>query len=142
MFYDFCNAFPTLLHEWMWLVSNVLRIHSPIFKVIECLCTSIRAYSSGCGDGSFLFEVFGGVRTGCPFNSISFLLCCNLFIHLMIRTCDGPKLSATRTCATDFGSALESLKSLRHQAPIFDLVAKYAGLILKPAECVPIVIIL
>ena len=20
MLYDFCNAFPTLLHEWMWLV--------------------------------------------------------------------------------------------------------------------------
>ena len=24
MLYDFCNAFPTLLHEWMWLVLNVL----------------------------------------------------------------------------------------------------------------------
>ena len=24
MLYDFCNAFPTLLHEWMWLVSNFL----------------------------------------------------------------------------------------------------------------------
>ena len=37
MLYDFCNAFPTLLHEWMWLVLNVLRIPKHILKVIKCL---------------------------------------------------------------------------------------------------------
>ena len=82
MLYDFCNAFPTFLHEWMWLVSNVLRIPKPILKIIKCLYTSITAYSFGIGDGSFLFEVFGGVRTGCPLSSIVFLLCCNPFIFL------------------------------------------------------------
>ena len=25
MLYDFCNAFPTLLHEWMWLVFQYLK---------------------------------------------------------------------------------------------------------------------
>ena len=62
MLYDFCNAFPTLLHEWMWLVLNVLRIPKLILKVIKCLYTSISAYSSGVGDGSFLFEVFGNLK--------------------------------------------------------------------------------
>ena len=74
MLYDFCNAFPTLLHEWMWLVLNVSRVPKPILKVIECLYTSIKAYSSGCGDGSFLFQVFGGVRTGCPLSSFFVVL--------------------------------------------------------------------
>ena len=91
MSYDFCNAFPTLLHEWMWLVLNVLRIPKPILKVIGCLYISITAYPSGIGDGSFLFEVFAGVRTGCPLSSILFLLCCNPCIFLMNLISDGPK---------------------------------------------------
>ena len=61
MSYDFCNAFPTLLHEWMWLVLKVLKIPKDIVKVIERLYSKIFAYSSGCGDGSVLFEVLGGV---------------------------------------------------------------------------------
>ena len=75
MLYDFCNAFATVLHEWMWLVLNVLRIPKPLLKVIKCLYTSISAYSSGIGDGSFLFGVFGGVRTGCPLSAL-FCFCC------------------------------------------------------------------
>ena len=51
--YDFCNAFPTLLHEWMWLVLNVLDMPTDIRNVIACLYTAITAYSSGCGDCTF-----------------------------------------------------------------------------------------
>ena len=126
----------------MWLVLNVLRIPKPILKVIECLDTSIKAYFSGIGDCSFLFEVSGGVKTGCPLSSILCLLCCSRFIYLMMRICDGPSLSVNRICADDFGSALKSLKTLRHQAPIFDLAAKCAGLTLKPAKCVLIITVL
>ena len=53
MLYCFCNAFPALLHEWMWLVLNVSRLRKPLIKVIVCLYTFIKAFSSGCGDGSF-----------------------------------------------------------------------------------------
>ena len=95
MLYDFCNAFPTLLHEWLWLVLNVLCIPKPLLKVVKCLCTSIKAFSSCIGDGSFLFEVFGGVRTGCRLSSILFLLCCNHCIFFMDLICDGPSLSVT-----------------------------------------------
>ena len=108
-------------------------------KAVKCLYSSIAAYSSGTGDGSFLFGFFGGVRTGCPLSSILFLLCCNPFIFLMNLISDGPKLSVTRACADGFGSALKSLDILRRQASIFDLAAKCAGLILKPAKCVLII---
>ena len=105
MFYDFCNAFPTLLHEWMWLVLKVLKILREIVKVIERLYTSIFAYSSECGDGSFLFQVLGGVKTGCPLRSFLFLLGVNPFIDLVLWLSDGPKCPVTRICADDFVSA-------------------------------------
>ena len=41
MLYDFCDAFPTLLHEWMWLVLKVLQIPEQIVKVIERLYSLI-----------------------------------------------------------------------------------------------------
>ena len=129
MIYALCNAFPTLLHEWIWLVLNVLHLPKQIVKVIECLYTSIKAFSSGCGDGSFLFEIYGGVKTGCPLSSIlSFALCCNPFIDLMMIFSDGPKLSVTRVCADDCGPAIKRNLSLKYQAPIFDLAARCAGL--------------
>ena len=139
MLHDFCNAFPTLLHEWVWLVLNVLKIPKMLLRVIECLYTSINAFSSGCGDGSFLFQVLGGAKTGCPLSSILFLLCCNPFIDLVLRLSDGPKLSVTRICADDFGSALKSLLTSKYQAPIFNLAARCAGLHLKPSKCVLII---
>ena len=139
MLYNFCNAFPTVLHEWMWLVLKTIKLPKDLYRVIKCLYLSIQAFSAGCGDGSFLFEVLGGVKTGCPLSSILFLLCVNPFIDLVIKRCDQPKLSVTRICADDFGSALRSLVVLKTQAKIFYLAARCAGLHLKPSKCVLII---
>lgn len=56
-----------------------------ILKAFECLYFAIQAFSAGCGDGTFPFEVFGGVRTGCPVSSILFsLFCCYPFIDFVL----------------------------------------------------------
>ena len=78
---------------------KTIKLPKNIYRVIKCLYRSIQAFSAGCGDGSFLFEVLCGVRTGCPLSSILFLLCVNPFVDLVIRRCDAPKLSVTRICA-------------------------------------------
>ena len=122
MLYDFCNAFPTVFHEWMWLVLKTIKLPKEIYRAIKCLYTSIQAFSAGCGDGSFLFEVLCGVKTGCPLSSILFLLCVNPFIDLVIQRCDAPKLSVTRICADDFGSALRCISVLQTQARFFSLL--------------------
>ena len=63
MLYDLCNAFPTVLHKWMWLVLEAIKLPKVLLRIIKCLYMSIQAFSSGCGDGSFLFEVLGAVKT-------------------------------------------------------------------------------
>ena len=85
--------------------------------------------------------MLGGVKTGCPLSSILFLLCVNPFIDVVILRCDQPKLSVTRICADDFGSALRSLSVLKIQAPVSFLAARCAGLHLKPSKCVLIITI-
>ena len=103
------------------------------------LHTSILAFSCGTGDGSFLFQVFGGVRTGFPLSALLFLLCINPFVHLFHMLSDVLKLSVTRVCADDFGSALKALKTLKIHASIFRLAVSVAGLHLKPSKCILIV---
>ena len=137
--YDFCNAFPTILHSFLFLVLECLGVPEFYRNAIFNLYTSISAYSSGIGDGSFLFNVLCGVKTGCPLSSLLFLLCVNPFIELFKDISDNPGFSITRVCADDFGSALECLERIRSQASIFKLAAAVAGLHLKPVKCVIII---
>ena len=55
---------------------------------------------------------------------------------------DWLSLSVTRVCADAFGSAFKSLDTLGQQAWNFDLAAKCAGLVSKPAKCVLIITVL
>ena len=137
--YDFCNAFPTMLHEWMFLTLSYLGLAKPLFNVVWWLYQSIMAYSSGTGDGTFLFQVLGGVKTGCPLSSILFLLGINPIVELFVFLSDGPKLSVTRVCADDFGSAMRNLRTIKIQASIFRLAQRTTGMHLKPEKCVLIV---
>ena len=137
--YDFCNAFPTLLHAWLFLVLQAVGMPEEIRWAIWWLYSMITAYSSGTGDGSFLFNVLGGVKTGCPLSSLLFLLGVNPVVDMFIMMSDGPKLSATRICADDIGSALRSLHSIKIHACIFSVAARACGLHLKHVKCVIII---
>ena len=139
MLYDFCNAFPTLLHTWLFMVLRALGVPSNIYNIIWWLYTNITAYSSGTGDGSLIFLVKGGVKTGCPLSSLLFLLGSNPLVDMFKLLTDGPKLSVTRLCADDIGSVLSELRWFKRQASIFNLAAKIAGLHLKEIKCVLIV---
>ena len=137
--YDFCNAFPTVLHEFLFLLLKVLRFPAFLRNAILNLYTKISVFSCGIGDGSFLFWVLCGVKTGCPLSSLLFLLCVNPFIDIINELSDNPGFSVTRVCADDFGSAMDQLYRLKCQASIFRLAASVAGLHLKPCKCVIIV---
>jgi len=54
-------------------------------------------------------------------------------------SCEAPRLSRTRICANDFGSALSALSHIRSHDSIFHLAGQVAGLHLKPAKCVLVV---
>ena len=137
--YDFCNAFPTLVREWLFLVLTGLGIPEAYFNVIWWLYQQIQAFSSGAGNGSFLFDMLCGVKTGCPLSSICFVLGINPIVELFAWLSDGPKLSVTRVCADDFGAALKALKWLKVQASIFRSAKRVTGLCLKDVKCVLIV---
>ncbi len=72
--YDFCNAFPTLIHAWMFMVLRCLRLPKSFMNAIRSMYKNISAGSPGIGTESFLFILLGGAKTGCPLSSAFFLL--------------------------------------------------------------------
>ena len=137
--YDFCNAFPTLLHEWLFLMLRCYKLPRKFRFLIFNMYQKIKAYTSGVGDNSWIFDVLGGVKTGCPLSSLLFLLCINPFVYMFESLSDGPGHSITRVCADDFASALLQLRTLFLHSSIFNLARKVAGLHLKPSKCVLII---
>lgn len=60
-------------------------------------------------------------------------------VDLLIFCSDGPKASATRLCADDFGSALRALRTLRIHVSIFTFSVHVSGLHLERVRCIVIV---
>ena len=67
------------------------------------------------------------------------MLGANPILDLFLYLSDGPKLSVTRVCADDFGTAVRHLRVLKVHASIFRLAARTAGLHLKPEKCVLVI---
>ena len=127
--YDFYNAYPIVLHHWLSMVVNSLGVPVEFRNIVVHLYTQIFAYSSGCRDGSLLFQVLCGVRTGCSSCSVYLLLLSvNPLVGLFEWLSDDPSFSVTMVCADDFGSVFAQLYSLRTQASISRLATAVAGL--------------
>ena len=86
-----------------------------------------------------LFQVLGGVRTGCFASSILFLMCINLFLNVFAKLSDILGFSLARVFADDFGSVPRMRSTLKTHASTFKLAAYLAGLHLKAAKCVLVI---
>ena len=117
----------------------MLHIPIPIRWLIWWLYQQVEAFSRGIGNNGKLFDVKNGVKTGCPLSSLLFLLGVNPVVDMFNLLSDGPKMSCTRVCADDFGSALRCLSALRTHASIFKLATRCTGLKLKSSKCVLVV---
>lgn len=104
-----------------------------------CPAQPVIASSTVVGNGSFLFYVLVGVRSGCHLGSILFLLCVSRFIHFFKMFSGNQGCSTTRVCTDDFGSDLRMFPALRTNASISNSAQSEAGFQLKPSGCVLIV---
>ena len=82
--FDFSNAFPTLNHGWLFLVLECLGFPSDLLALIRVMYSDVQAFSSGLGNGDFLFDVQCGVIAGALANSILFLLAINPIVDFSI----------------------------------------------------------
>ena len=73
--FDFFAAFPSVAHQWLFLVLITIEAPDWIYNIVNDLYTDVHAYAEVNGSLVFLFSIFGGVVQGCPMSSIIFNWC-------------------------------------------------------------------
>ena len=105
-------------------------------NAIKNLYENNRGFSSIGGMQLFIFLVLSGVLQGCPLSGSLFVICMDPLLNMFAEYIQNPSRSQIRACADDVGAALQRLSQLHILFKLFSEIEKAAGLTLKPAKCV------
>ena len=129
--YDFCAAFPSVAHEFIFIVLTALKIPQGLFLFLKSLYENIRCV--GCFDGVsiFLYLIQSGIIQGCPASGSVFVLVVDGFLKLL-NTIE--KEATTRAFADDIGSVIPALHMLPKYYRAFNVFERISGLGLKATK--------
>ena len=134
-FFDFAAAFPSVMHQWIFLVLKNRKFPDGFINFIETLYVMNCALgSSGCHT-VFLYWYFSGVLQGCPASAFVFDVSLDPFLVAFDVQVAQAGRGLVRACADDVGAALASYRHLEYLFPIFARAKDIAGLVLNPPKC-------
>ena len=133
--YDFEAAFPSVDHEWIFLVLAAVRM--PVFFINLCraMYANARAVTHTYMGLVIVLEFLSGVLQGCPGSAFLFNLALDPFLISFDLELKKKKAGLLRACADDIGASLRHLHHLKLLFPIFCKAQEFAGLKLKPKKC-------
>ena len=135
LFTDFGAAFPSVIHEWLFLVLEMEGFPPGLRNLIVGIHSQVTAYGLAGSMVLPLFFIFSGVIQGCPLASDCFLFAFNPFLVMLGKLLDLRELGITRACADDLGFALSDILHLKIVATILKLARQLAGLSIKLRKC-------
>ncbi len=146
--FDFAAAFPSLAWIWIWTIF----IHSgfPCWYIaaIKVFYHKLIHYYRLKGKVKMIFEVFSGIKQGCPMSSIIFAVATHPFINALLSSlrssaaCSLPSVPSylpfrLRIYADDTALLCwHIVRQLPDIPRIFELFASCSGLQLKPPKCI------
>jgi len=133
--FDFATAFPSIVHEWIFLVLEARGLPKGLIDFFQCVYFLNCALTSIGNSDTFLLWYFSGVLQGCPGSAFIFNVILDPLLAAFAQVISLPGRGIVRACADDIGAALTTYKSLAHMFPIFESAENIAGLTLKPAKC-------
>ena len=130
-FWDIKAAFPSLNHDFLWLVLRALRFPFHIIRFLHAI------YNLNCAFVMHTFAVVisSGTMQGCPLSGFLFATATSHFLSHIISSIDSRGLALTRVCADDIGAATCALAVLSRFKVIFDAMQAFARLSLVPKKC-------
>ena len=132
---DFGAAFPSVLHQWMWLVLEHRKLPSRFIRFFQAIYKNAAAVTIHNGDVVILIRFLSGVLQGCPASAMLFNLALDPSLAAFERCLEFGKKGIVRVCAGDVCFALQRLAHLPLLFPIYSAAEKLAGLKLKPPKC-------
>jgi len=133
--YDFGAAFPSVIHQWLFLCLQFAGIPEGMMNIFYEMYSFVAAlgYSED-GVVRFLFWILSGVLQGCPLAGSFFALAMDPFLNVFFERVERPGLGVIRACADDIGAAVSNITSLGILKQIFEHAERLAGLRLKAAK--------
>ena len=117
--FDFATAFPSVAHDWLFLVLRACSAPSWFINFIECLYFVNHTFQMSSYGKQFLFNICCGVLQGCPASATLFILCVDPFLHHFELSLVPKDKGMIRACADDIGAALSDFRVLKKNVPCF-----------------------
>ena len=134
--FDFAAAFPSIIHEWIFLVLEAIQAPRGFINLVRSMYTNVEAYGNSEGNLVFLFDVHGGVLQGCPLSAALFNFAIDPLLWMFEQLLVQPLLATIKACADDIAAALGKLSSLVHMYKLFTIYHRVSGLVLQPSKCI------
>ena len=134
-FFDFATAFPSVAHEWLFVVLEALGAPKWLINYISGLYSTNNTYYLTSSGKTFLFAILSGVLQGCPMSATLFLFAIDPFLVHFEQSLSRKYEGAIRVCADDIGAALADYRALKALERVFACAKRFANLTLKPAKC-------
>ena len=136
LFTDFGAAFPSVVHQWLFMVLDSPGIPIGLRNFIIGIHSQVTAYGSAGSSVTPLFFILSGVTQGCPMASDCFVMAFDPFLNLLATLVDSRDLGITRACADDVGFALSDITLLKPVSTVYKLARRLAGLSIKMKKSV------
>ena len=73
-FFDFAAAFPSVAHQWIWIVITRCGLPDGLQEIIRAMYSCVFAYGRTNGTSAKMFPIFSGIIQGCPLAGSLFAL--------------------------------------------------------------------
>ena len=133
--YDFCAAFPSVAHQWLFIVLDKCDAPEWFKNFVKGLYSVNNTYHMNSHGMNFLYPILCGVLQGCPLSATLFLLCINPFLVHFEEAFTGKYSAHVRCCADDIGIAFADFRTLKVAHKVFKCAKDFANLTLGPAKC-------
>ena len=139
IFFDFVNAFPSVLQSYLWAALRAAGLPLQFIHVIQKLYDR-NAHWIKIGNKTFYGPTITlGIKQGCPLSMILFALCLEPLLRRMEVLCSGNEDNTVGAFADDIGLVLADI--MQYAPSIQDLFHEFASisnLRLNLAKCIVI----
>jgi len=135
LFLDFAAAFPLIAHAFIWITLYYLKFPLNIIRAIQALYKDNRHFIRILGRTSASFCAQSGVKQGCPFSGMLFVIVCDSLIRAL---CKQVHLGgAVGAFADDIAVVCNRIWiMLPGLARLFKIMEQISNLKLKTSKCV------
>jgi len=135
LLFDFLAAFPSVAHAWIFACLEMSGAPQYLLNMVKGLYHNSRAFVRVPSGFEFAFYFLSGILQGCPLSGSLFAISIEPLIRALRKTLhskfpDG-RNGLARACADDIAIAIPSITKLLDIFPLFERIAKAAGLVLQ-----------